>query len=129
MGSVTLDVDTLIYMAILVVIGFQSIAFYLMAKKFAISEKLLPEDKSITRILKYLNLESGLIISVLLILAGLIGSLMALSHWHATSFGNLEPTVSLRLVIPSILCLLLGVQLFFSSFFISILDLKKKNQN
>ena len=46
-GSVTLDVHTLVYCAIAVVIGFQSMLFGIFTKIYAIKERLLPHDPRI----------------------------------------------------------------------------------
>ena len=52
-----------------ILIGFQSIVFATFTKIFAISEGLLPEDPRLTRMFRYLTLEVGLAVGVLLIVA------------------------------------------------------------
>ena len=53
-----------------ILIGFQSTLFATFSKVFAITEGLLPEDIRFNRIFKYVNLELGLLIGLLLLLAG-----------------------------------------------------------
>jgi hypothetical protein len=125
-GGVTLDVHTLLYAAMAVIIGFQAIWFAAFTKIFAISEGLLPADERLNRLFKYVTLETGLVAGAMLLLAGLGGSIYALGDWGAQSFGPLSPTHTLRLVIPSVTALVLGSQLVLSSFFLSVLGLKRK---
>ena len=119
-------VHTLLYSATALIIGFQIVSFAVFTKAFAISEGLLPEDRKLRRFLRYINLEVGLIIGVILFLLGMGGSLYALYTWNARLYGALDPAVTMRIVIPSVTALALGVQVIFSSFFLSVLQLKRK---
>jgi glycosyltransferase involved in cell wall biosynthesis len=119
-------VHTLLYSATALIIGFQIVSFAVFTKAFAISEGLLPEDRKLRRLLRYINLEVGLIIGVILFLLGMGGSLYALYIWNARLYGALDPAVTMRIVIPSVTALALGVQVVFSSFFLSVLGLKRK---
>jgi glycosyltransferase involved in cell wall biosynthesis len=119
-------VHTLLYSATALIIGFQIVSFAIFTKAFAISEGLLPEDRKLRRFLRYINLEVGLIIGVILFLLGMGGSLYALYIWNARLYGALDPAVTMRIVIPSVTALALGIQVVFSSFFLSVLGLKRK---
>ena len=119
-------VHTLLYSATALIIGFQIVSFAIFTKAFAISEGLLPEDRKLRRFLRYINLEVGLIIGVILLVLGMGGSLYALYTWNARLYGALDPAVTMRIVIPSVTALALGVQVIFSSFFLSVLQLKRK---
>ncbi|HEY3027237.1 MAG TPA: glycosyltransferase family 2 protein [Pyrinomonadaceae bacterium] len=125
-GGVTFDVHTLLYAAVAIIIGFQSILFAVFTKVFAISEGLLPKDERLDRAFDYLTLELGLIVAIILILAGLGGSVYAYWFWDQLSFGNLDPARTMRIVIPAVTSLTLGCQTLFSSFFLSILGLKRR---
>lgn len=57
---------------------------------------------------------------------GIGGSIFAVSGWARTSFGNLNPELMLRIVMPAVFSLTLGVQIVCSSFFLSILGLRRK---
>jgi glycosyltransferase involved in cell wall biosynthesis len=125
-GRVTLDVHTLFYAVLAILLGFQGVAFSAFTKIFAISEGLLPEDPQLTKIFRFLNLEVGLVIGGVLVLCGLAGSVYALSDWSSRSFGPLNPMRTLRMVAPAILVLALGSQIIFASFFLSVLGLRRK---
>jgi hypothetical protein len=125
-AGIHFDIHTLLFAAIAVVVGFQAVNFAIFTKVFAISEGLLPEDPRLTNALRILSLESGLIVGGLLLLVGLGGSVYALSGWGALSFGPLDPTRSMRVVIPSVTALTLGFEIILSSFFLSILGMKRR---
>ena len=60
-GSVSLDVHTMMYALMLVIIGVQASTFGVFAKIIAIREKLLPPDPKMDRFLSYFSLEAGLV--------------------------------------------------------------------
>ncbi len=125
-GSITLDVHTMLYAAVAVILGLQSIAFALFAKTFAIREGLLPPDRRVRRVEESIPLEAGIVFGVVLVAAGLGGSWAALEVWRQVSFGNLEPREVLRLVIPSIVAIVLGAQVILTSFLLSLLGLARR---
>jgi hypothetical protein len=125
-GNVTFDVHTMLYAGLAVLIGFQSVIFAVFTKTFAITSGLLPKDERMEKLFKHITLEVGLIIGVLLIIAGLGGTAYAVLGWQKTQFGNLVPADTLRTVIPSFVLLALGCQTVLSSFFMSVLGLKRR---
>jgi glycosyltransferase involved in cell wall biosynthesis len=125
-GGLTLDVHTLVYSAAAIVCGFQAVAFAVFAKIYAIDAGLLPADSRIAKLGDLFSLEIGLIIGVLLLLGGLGVSIFAVEFWGRSEFGDLDPTVSMRIVLPGVTALILGLQIIFSSFFFSVLELSRK---
>jgi hypothetical protein len=125
-GGVTIDVHTMLYAALAIVIGFQAIVFAIFTKVFAISEGLLPDDPRLQRVFRYITLEVGLVVGSLLLLAGLAGSVYAYVNWGEHSFGPLNTSRTMRIVIPSVTSLTLGCQTVLSSFFLSILGLRRR---
>ena len=65
-GNIILDVNTLFYAALMIILGFQSMSFAVFTKVFGISEGLLPDDPQLERVLNWVGLERGLLIGVLL---------------------------------------------------------------
>jgi glycosyltransferase involved in cell wall biosynthesis len=123
--GITLDVHTFLYAAIAIVIGYQTVIFAIFTKVFAITEGLLPEDPRLKTLFRYIKLETGILAGALLLVAGIGLSIYALSFWSATSFGPLDPSRTLRLVIPAVTLIALGLQTVLSSFFLSILGLQR----
>lgn len=123
--GITFDVHTLLYAALAIIVGYQTVNFAVFTKIFGITEGLLPEDPRLTRLFRYITLETGLIAGGLLFVGGLGLSIYALSSWEAQSFGPLDPSRTLRLVIPASVLIMLGLQTILTSFFLSILGLKR----
>lgn len=128
-GSITFDVNTLMFAAAGVVCGFQAIVFYMFAKTYAIRSGLLPEDTLVGKLRDVLGLEVGLIIGMISIVAGLALAAYALGAWGTHKFGPLEPAQSLRIVIPSATLLIVGLQIVFSSCLLSVLQLDTRTTN
>jgi hypothetical protein len=126
LGNLTLDVHTLLYAAAFTLVGFQAVLFSALAKIFAITEGLLPDDPKMMRIFKYITLETGLAVGTALILFGIAGTFIAIWHWNKASFGDLDTSFVMRIIIPSVLTLVLGCQVMLASFFFSILGIKRR---
>jgi len=110
-----------------ILIGFQSVVFATFTKIFAISEGLLPEDSRLTRMFRYITLEVGLIVGILLILAGAGAWVLGLEYWRIREFGRATiRKKTLRIVIPGLVCFTLGFQVVLSSFFLSVLGMSRR---
>jgi glycosyltransferase involved in cell wall biosynthesis len=118
-------VHSLLYSSTAMTIGFQIVMFALFTKVFGISEGLLPEDRRLNKLFNYLNLETGLIAGCILLVMGTAASVYAFGIWGQHNFGSLNPAETMPIVIPGVTCLALGIQAIFSSFFLSILGLKR----
>lgn len=124
LGGITLDVHTMLYAAVAVILGAQSVSFAVFAREFAVRAGLLPARTARTG--GENGLETGLVIGLLLVLAGVAGSVAALDAWKEASFGNLEPRAVLRVVVPSILSLVLGTQVILTSFFLGLIRIGRR---
>lgn len=125
-GSVVFDFHTLAYGFGAILVGFQLLAFAVFTKVFAITEGLLPEDPRLNRMFEYIKLETGLLVGGLTVLLGIVGSVLAVFSWSRNSFGPITSDNLLRLVMLSVFALILGPQIIFSSFFLSILGLRRR---
>lgn len=124
--GVTFDAHTLLFASLFAICGYQTILFAVFTKTFAISEKLLPHDPRFDRIMNALTLERGLVISVLTLGAGLLLLLLAINQWRVAGFGRLDYAQTMRLVIPGSTLTALAIQTIFASFFVSILNIKRR---
>jgi glycosyltransferase involved in cell wall biosynthesis len=125
-GGVTFDYNTLLFGAMAILIGFQSVNFAVFGKVFATTEGLLPPDPRLNRLYRYITLEVGLVIGALLMVAGVGMWVFGLSYWRSHHFGPLDPDTALRIVIPGFVSLTLGIQVALSSFFISLLGMGRR---
>lgn len=112
-GNVVLDVNTLVYFATSLLLGLQMLSFGAFTKLF--HDRLYP-NKSRVKFLDILTLEKGLIIGGILILIGLFGAFNSVASWQESQFGDLDPRMVLRQVIPSATSILAG-GLFVINFF------------
>lgn len=123
-AQVNFDVHTMLYAAGAVLLGFQLVAFWLFTKVFTISEGLLPEDPRLRRIMRLANLEAGLIVGCVLMALGIGFTLNAVIAWSGRP--GLDPAFEFRRLIPLVVAITLGGQIVFSSFFLSVLQLRRR---
>ncbi|MBU2919963.1 glycosyltransferase family 2 protein [Winogradskyella psychrotolerans] len=121
----TLDVHTLLYTTAFLLVGFQFIIFYGLTKIFAVENELLPKSNRYNKLFKFINLEKGLIVGILLLLIGVFLSFKGIASWKEIHFRELDTSTTLRIIIPAITTLQLGIQTILFSLFFSILGLKK----
>jgi glycosyltransferase involved in cell wall biosynthesis len=125
-GGITFDIHSMMYSSAMIIVGYQAVAYAILTKIFAVNEGLLPPDERIENLLSTAPLESGIIIGGILIVLGSVGAVMSVYIWWAAAFGHLDPSRMMRIVIPSVVFIALGVQTIFTSFFISVLQLKRR---
>ena len=127
-GQITFDVDTLLFSAMTILLGFQSINFAVFTEVFAVTRGLLPQDPLLSKVFRHVKLETGLLGGIALLLAGGGMWIAGLRYWSSMHFGPLNPTTVLRIVIPGIVCLTLGFQVILSSFFLSVLGMGQQDR-
>jgi glycosyltransferase involved in cell wall biosynthesis len=125
-GGVEFDVHSLLYAAMATIVGFQAVFFALFTKVFAMNEKLLPPHPTLERWLRRPVLEMGLALGLLLLSIGIIGATYAFALWRKLGFGPLDPSLTLRVVIPAVTAVTLGLQVMMGSFFLSVLGLRRR---
>ncbi len=124
--NIHFDTNTLLYAGAFVVIGFQAVNFAVFTRIYALQQGFLPKNSTLDKLYNFITLEAGLIIGVLFTLAGLSGSVYSLYLWDQQDFGQLNYSSILRVVIPSVFAIMIGLQTIFSSFFLSFLGLNQK---
>ena len=107
-------------------LGFQLVFFGIAANVFATTEGLLPADESFNRWFRYVTLETGLLAGVVLLLTGLTIAVSSVLGWAHTGYGHLAPVAMMRRTLPAMLCLMLGAEVCFASFFLSLLGLRRR---
>jgi Glycosyl transferase family 2 len=125
-GRGTFDAHTLLFASLAILCGYQCILFAVFAKTFAVTEGFLPPDRHLERFFKVVNLERGLFVAALALIAGGLLLLAAVWQWWRTGFGHLDYAYTMRFVVPGATLVALGFQTIFSSFFVSILGMRRK---
>ena len=126
LGHVNLGVDTLAYAAAAILLGFQLVFFGVAAKVFATTEGLLPKDASFDRWFRYITLETGLVVGAMLLLTGIGIAVSSVLGWAHTGYGPMPPVAMMRHTLPAMLCMMLGTEICFASFFLSLLGLRRR---
>jgi glycosyltransferase involved in cell wall biosynthesis len=124
-GGVRLDIHTLLVAGFVALLGYQLVLFAVFTKLFAIREGFHPPHPMLQTLLRYITLEVGLLTGTLMALGGLVALVLAVASWQSVGFGNLNPSTTMREVIPAVVLLALGTQTIFASFFISILSIER----
>jgi glycosyltransferase involved in cell wall biosynthesis len=125
-GGVNFDAHTLLFSSMAILCGYQAILFALLSKTFGVTERLLPPDPRLDRLFEVLTLERGLLAAVAALLVGAFLLIGAVEQWHAVDFGPLDYSRTMRWVIPGATMAVLGFQTVLSSFFVSILGMRRK---
>jgi hypothetical protein len=124
--GVVLDIHSLLYAVVAILVGFQAVVFGFLTKVFAITEGLLPKDPRLSRAFRVFNLERGLLAGALLLATGIGVAVHSFFVWNRAGFGPMNPVVLVRLVAAAMVSLTLGVEVIFASFFFSILGLTRR---
>jgi len=125
-GGLAFDAHTLLFASLALLCGYQSILFAIFTKTFAISEGLMPPDPRLDAFYRLVNLEKGVILGAGAFLIGLALLGSAVNQWRLAGWGELDYAQTMRWVIPGATLTALGFQTVLSSFFVSILGMKRK---
>ncbi len=123
-ADVGIDFHTMVLGNLLTILGFQILALGIYAKIYAtIHYGTEPDD--ITRFFfRYESLDWGILLGILISLIGLIAGLDIITTWIRGGFGDLW---ELRDAIIASTFAILGIQLVFSSLFVSMLLMEKSH--
>ncbi|MEM7391327.1 MAG: coproporphyrinogen III oxidase [Verrucomicrobiota bacterium] len=124
-GRAFLNFHSLVYASTMVVIGCQLVFFYLFTRAYASGTGFLPPSPRFERWYRLFTLERGLFAGLILILSGVGLTVKAVLIWSEAGFGDLSASEMLRIVIPAVTTLTLGVQVLLSSFFLSVLEIRR----
>ena len=107
-------------------IGVHICVFAVSAKVFGTREGFLPPNPQFEKLFQYVTLETGLVAGVILLLVGFGTMLYSVEVWHRAGFGALSASRSLRITLPAAASLMLGVEVIFASFFLSLLGMENR---
>jgi len=112
----------MIFGVIFTLLGAQILSIGAFAKVFSYAERFDKGTVSLKRGLRNVTLESGLLLGTALFLAGFAGCAWVTWQWAASGFGELY---EVRQVLFWSMWLFLGLQVIFSSFFLSMLGISR----
>jgi len=127
-GNIELDYHALIYASTLMTLGYQTTLLGVFAKLIAVASKLHPPKT----LLGYFRKRSALVLfglsGFILILVGAALAFDVLRFWSQDAFADIEPGHTMRMVVGSVMCLLLGAQTIFAGFFFGLFNLISERQ-
>ncbi len=123
-GSITLDLNSLLVCNAMLVSGVQILFFGIFIKVYAASMGLLNQTRWLQFARSY-PVEWGIVLGLCLLFTGIGLIFYAVMQWQDTGFGVLPYQDSLRLVIPGCSAIIMGLQIFFAGFALAILGMKK----
>jgi glycosyltransferase involved in cell wall biosynthesis len=116
------DLHTLIGGSLLTIVGAEVLTMGLCAHAYG-TYFMGEKDEWFDRARSRFRLEHGLALGGSIILAGLVVGAIVIIHWISRGFGALAEE---RLAIVAATLLIVGLQIFFSSFLLSILGLRRR---
>jgi len=122
-GGVEFDVNALVYACLAILVGAQLLLFGGFAELYGRFEGLV-RDNGPSLWSRWLTFERCIMVGLSLGALGLAGTVVALTNWGQTGFGDLDPRGMIRLVLPSATAIALGVIGVFSGLFSSLLTLR-----
>lgn len=113
----SLNIHTELFAGGFLIIGIQSIAFAIFSKIITLKQLKIPLEGTLKKIISAFSLEKGILLGLAITLLGVAGSVLSFALWAKVNFGTLIPIETMRLAIPSVFFLIIGVQLIFYAFF------------
>jgi len=125
-GRIGFDTSTMLVGAMALLLGFQIVIYALFSRIFAVTEGLLRPDPAMARLSEVITLETGILAGGVLSIGGMALLVWATVLWGRHGFGPIDYAKSQRIVIPAVTAIILGMQIVFSSFFLSVLGLRRR---
>lgn len=125
-GGIELGVGSLLYCLAATFLGAEICFFAAFSKVLGITQGLLPQNETLNKVLKFVSLETGLLVgaSATVIAAIYLFLPFIPVTFHKLAFTN--PEASIRYLLPGIVVLTTGIHIVFSSFLFSMLGLVKR---
>lgn len=127
LGRVQFDVHTMLFGALAALVGFQAIAFAVLGKVIAVRAGLRPSEAAFEAWMSRFTLEAGLLVGLVLTLAGAGLWLGAVGIWQENQFGPLHGGSTMRLAILGALGLALGCQMILNSLLLGVIRLDTRS--
>lgn len=121
-GRVELNTNTISIAMMLILLGIHIFSIGLFVKVFCYTERLSHGQVGLSRWLKRLKLEHGLLLGATLFAAGGVGDGIAFFRWAHHGYGHFE---WVRTVFFCSLSLFVGIEILFGSVFLSMLGISR----
>lgn len=126
-GAVIFGINTMMYGSTILLVGVNISLFSLFTKAYALSSGFIPNSTKTMEIFEKFTVEKGVVVGSTLTSIGFIATIGAFIIWGNHAFGRLQPESIMRITIPAATLIAIGIEIIFASFFLGILEIKKKN--
>jgi glycosyltransferase involved in cell wall biosynthesis len=117
------DVHYMVVGSLLTVLGFQIVTTGLFAKAYSHAARLYVSDRTLQVLLRYFSLERGLVLGGVLFIAGFALDAAILIRWLQSGRETLD---AVRPALQASTLMIVGAQILFSSFFLSMLAVPRR---
>lgn len=125
-GGHAYDVHFMVLGASLALLGFHVFSLGIYVRTYAVTEHFDEQDAFLTWFWRHFSLEKGLLVGGISFLLGLAIDTYILFLWIARDFG---PLYEFRTALAAMVLLVLGAQIIFSSFFLSMMGIRKTSEH
>lgn len=117
------DIHVMVFGSVICILSYQILNLGIYAHTYAIRQRFIRYDRFTLFFQRHFSLEKGIILGAIFFLLGLVINLSIFIEWFFKHFGALY---RIRESVLAMTLLVIGLQTIFSSFFVSLLFLKKK---
>jgi glycosyltransferase involved in cell wall biosynthesis len=122
LGQVCFDVHSMFFGVLFTLLGMQILTFGLFAKMFSYTEQFDHSNLGLSRWLRRLPLETGLLAGTALSIVGVVGDVAIFWKWREGGFGAFS---EMRWLLFWSMLFFIGVQIVFSSFLMGMLGISR----
>jgi glycosyltransferase involved in cell wall biosynthesis len=119
-----IDYHFMFVASLLTIVGFQVLLTGFYAKAYAFTHRFAPDDRMIQLFYRYFSLEGWLVIGFVIFLVGFAIDASIFATWVSHHFRDL---FAVREALLALTLMVIGLQLVFSSFLLSILNINTKS--
>jgi glycosyltransferase involved in cell wall biosynthesis len=127
-GSVGLDVHTMLLGSLGIIMGYQTLWLWAYARIHGWTSGMLPRDTFSLNVFEHINLERGCIAGLGMLAAGLGLNGWLFAGWVGQDMGPLDIQSSMRVALWGFTLIVLGVQTIYGSFFLSMLGMAERSK-
>jgi hypothetical protein len=127
-GEVGLDLQGMLFGALCVLVGYQTLWLWGYAKTFGWVTGFLPARRFPVRMFRILNLERGLLAGAVLFVVGVGLNAWMVHTWYLRHFLALDLNRTMRVLLWGSTTMLLGIQTVYGSFFLSMLGMSHRDR-
>lgn len=121
-NNINFSIHTLLYCACLIIIGLSILQMYLIVKVYAYNHNFLPKKQTDWN--HKIREDRIIAIGAGIVILGIVLSIIAVETWKASSMGDLNAEQTMRIVIPAVLCLIVGFQSIFTGFIVGVMKIR-----